>query len=150
MARFKLDITIDDAPVRRALQRLQDSGTRLKPALEDIGEAMRLSTEERFSREEDPDGRPWKPLNKKYRKRKKHPKILTESTNLRGRIDFETTPDGVRIGTNVIYGAIHQLGGQAGRNKSATIPARPYLGVSADDKETILRILRRHLMTDPG
>ena len=29
-------------------------------------------------------------------------------------------------GSNVIYSAIHEFGGKAGRNLSATIPARPY------------------------
>ncbi len=147
MARFKIDIDIDDQPVRRALQRMEDSGADLRPALVDIGEALLLSTEERFSNQVDPDGRPWKPLSPQYRKRKKHPKILTETTNLRGRIHSVVSPGRVEIGTNVVYGAIHQLGGQAGRNRAATIPARPYLGVSAEDKGSILEILREHIKT---
>ena len=69
----------------------------------------------------------------------------------------------MRVGTNVIYAAIHQLGGKiVPKNathlvfrlatgvvlaKSVTLPARPYLGISDDDQEmiadTVFRFLRR-------
>jgi len=145
MPRFKIDIDIDDRPVRQALRRLETAGTDLSPALKDIGEALLLSTEERFDNQVDPDGRPWKPLRPRYRKRKKHPKILTETTNLRGRIVWQLVPGGVEIGTDVVYAAIHQLGGQAGRKLAAEIPARPYLGFSAEDQNSMLEIMRAHL-----
>ncbi|MFZ5537436.1 MAG: phage virion morphogenesis protein [Pseudomonadota bacterium] len=32
------------------------------------------------------------------------------------------------VGSNKRYAAIHQFGGQAGRKRRATLPARPYLG----------------------
>ncbi len=145
MPAFKIDIDIDDQAVRRTLRRLEAAGADLTPALEDIGEALLLSTEQRFSDQVDPDGRPWKPLSPKYRRRKKHPKILTETTNLRGRIVWQLVPGGVEVGTDVVYAAIHQFGGRAGRGLAAEIPARPYLGISAQDRSDILNILRSHL-----
>jgi phage virion morphogenesis protein len=48
----------------------------------------------------------------------------------------------VAVGTNRVYAAIHQLGGQAGRGRKVTIPARPYLGVSAADRVRILAVLK--------
>ena len=42
------------------------------------------------------------------------------------------------IGSNKVYAAIHQLGGQTGKNKKVTIPARPYLKLTDDDFEEIL------------
>jgi len=36
------------------------------------------------------------------------------------------------------YAAIHQLGGQAGRNKAISIPVRPYLQLTDEDFEEIL------------
>ena len=42
------------------------------------------------------------------------------------------------IGSNLAYVAIHQLGGQAGKNKKTTIPARPYLKLTDDNFEEIL------------
>ena len=35
----------------------------------------------------------------------------------------------------VPYGAIHEFGGQAGRGKLTTIPARPYLGPALEENE---------------
>jgi phage gpG-like protein len=33
----------------------------------------------------------------------------------------------INFGTKVPYGAVHEYGGMAGRNRSSNIPARPYL-----------------------
>ena len=33
----------------------------------------------------------------------------------------------VRVGPTVVYGRIQELGGQAGRGRSVTLPARPYM-----------------------
>ena len=37
----------------------------------------------------------------------------------------------------IVYAAIQQLGGQAGKNKKVNIPARPYLKFSEDDYNEI-------------
>ncbi|HBO4159162.1 TPA: phage virion morphogenesis protein, partial [Pseudomonas aeruginosa] len=37
--------------------------------------------------------------------------------------------DQAQIGSNLSYAPIQQLGGQAGRGRKVTIPARPYLPV---------------------
>ena len=42
------------------------------------------------------------------------------------------------IGSNLDYAAIHQLGGQAGKGKKLTIPARPYLKLTDEDFGEIL------------
>ena len=34
------------------------------------------------------------------------------------------------VGSNKVYAAIHQFGGNAGRDKKVQIPARPYLGLT--------------------
>jgi phage virion morphogenesis protein len=52
-------------------------------------------------------------------------------------ITAEATSQGVTIGTNKAYGAIHHFGGQAGRNKKVTLPARPCLVVQEGDYEEI-------------
>lgn len=38
-------------------------------------------------------------------------------------------------GPSAAYAAIHQFGGQAGRGKKTTIPARPYMPITADGKD---------------
>lgn len=51
----------------------------------------------------------------------------------------------VSWGTNVLYGAIQHFGGRAGKGHRARIPARPYLGVSDDDRTELLTIVNDHL-----
>ena len=43
------------------------------------------------------------------------------------------------------YAAIHQLGGDAGRNKKVKIPARPYINLVEDDYDEILHEISEHL-----
>ncbi|MDR3213516.1 MAG: phage virion morphogenesis protein [Azoarcus sp.] len=54
---------------------------------------------------------------------------------------------GVVIGTHRSYGTadagVHQFGThRAGRNHNVTIPARPFLGLSATDEATVLSIIQ--------
>jgi len=49
------------------------------------------------------------------------------------------------IGSNLDYAAIHQLGGQAGKNKSAEILARPYLKLTDEDFDEILNAAENYL-----
>jgi len=39
-----------------------------------------------------------------------------------------------RVGSNVVYARIHELGGVTGRHHATTIPARPYLRPSAEEQ----------------
>ena len=51
----------------------------------------------------------------------------------------------LEIGSNLDYAAIHQLGGQAGKNKKVEIPARPYLKLTDDDFNEILDATKNFL-----
>lgn len=53
--------------------------------------------------------------------------------------------DSAVIGSNLEYAAIHQLGGQAGKNKSVEIPARPYLKLTDDDYNEINHEIEKYL-----
>ena len=53
--------------------------------------------------------------------------------------------DSAVIGSNLEYAAIHQLGGQAGKNKKVTIPPRPYLQLNNSDIEELLGIISKYL-----
>lgn len=48
------------------------------------------------------------------------------------------------IGSNKVYAAIHQLGGQAGKNKKTIIPARPYLSLFENDYHDILEVIEKY------
>jgi len=49
------------------------------------------------------------------------------------------------VGTNKVYAAIHQFGGDAGRNKKVKIPARPYLKLGNKELNTINEAISEYL-----
>lgn len=138
-------LTPDDPRIIAYLERLAAAGFLNKAVFNAIGEELLLSTDERFDKETAPDGRPWEPLNAEYAawKREFHgsDRILKLRGYLRNTLRYQATDVSVAIGSNRVYSAIHQFGGQAGRNHKTTIPARPYLGLSDDDVEAILEML---------
>lgn len=53
-----------------------------------------------------------------------------------------------KVGTNVVYAAIHEFGGRAGRNGSVLIPSRPFLRpaiADSDNQQQILNILTENI-----
>mgnify|MGYP001371984743 CR=1 FL=1 len=164
---FKVEL--DDRELQQLLDHALKATGDLSPAMKAIGEYMLLSTEENFAGEHAPDGTPWKPLKVlSYhlawtvgRKKKTHTargmltkafqsylagrKILTDSGELRGSIHYSADRTSVTIGSGKIYSAIHQFGGQAGRNRKVTIPARPYLGVGPGDRSEIVKTIDEYI-----
>lgn len=59
---------------------------------------------------------------------------LVDTENLMSSITSFYDNDSALVGTNVIYAAIHQFGGKAGRGLSVTIPARPFLQLTEQDE----------------
>jgi phage virion morphogenesis protein len=131
-----------------------------KPLFDEIGAMLGLSTQMRFEREQDPDGNPW-PAS--LRAQFSGGKTLTDTGRLAASITHEATDDGVAVGTNVIYAAIHQMGGtiraktskglrfRAGGNggwvtkMSVDIPQRAFLGVDQDDEKAIMALSEDYL-----
>ena len=130
-----VDIAAHDGALARLAEVLSDPGD----IMDRIGRYLVASTHRRFERERAPDGTPWL---KSARAIAEGNRTLTDTGRLRGSIAHVFTDGGrgVEVGTNVVYAAIHQWGGRAGRGRRAKIPARPYLGVDEHDRDTILRI----------
>ena len=143
MVGLQIHLRADDAEVKRVLAGLVRRGQDLTPAMDEIGSMLVASTIDRFERETGPDGRRWTPSQRVL---KHGGQTLTDTGRLRSSITHRAGRNFVAVGTNVIYAAIHQLGGKAGRGHAADIPARPYLGIDADDETEILEILRDHLV----
>lgn len=145
MTGIAIDVTIEDAKVNKLFKKIEKRIDNPRPVLKAIGGYMEKKTDERFRQEKDPQGRPWQKLAKATLKKKKHTKILTESHILRDEINYRLKTTSVEIGTPTIYGAIHQLGGKAGKGKKVKIPARPFLGVNQKDEREFAEILNDHL-----
>ncbi|MBF0212290.1 MAG: phage virion morphogenesis protein [Magnetococcales bacterium] len=137
--------TMDE--LRGAFTRLAEHCRNLTPCLKDIGEDLLRSTDKRFDEHLSPEGSPWEDISPQTKEKKQgrfgEGKILTDSGRLRRSITYSTEHNGLLVGTNVIYAAIHQLGGETGRGH--TMPARPFLGISDRDKESALEIVAEYL-----
>jgi len=116
----------------------------MQPTLEEIGNELANITDESFENQKTPWGEPWEPnkqatLDEYARKKGKGKSkkkqvalasdklILIDSGQLRTSVTHEATKDSVTLSAGKIYARIHQLGGEAGRGKSVTLPARPYM-----------------------
>mgnify|MGYP001076222310 CR=1 FL=1 len=146
----------------------------LRPAYAAIGEALAESTKDRFSSSTGPDGERWAPLAQatvlgrldktKGAYTKKSGKLskkglsavigmrpLVDTGVLQDTITWQADATSAQIGTNRFAGewdagaAVHQFGSRDG-----TIPARPFLCVSAQDEATILDILDTFLRSTIG
>ncbi len=152
------------AAFQTTLDQLALASANRRPVLEAIGGRLLLSTQERFERQCDSEGKPWKPLalSTLMHRAGKNPwtqgglrkgavrklsaaQILHRSGRLLGSISTRVHDGAVEVGTNTVYARIHQLGGDAGRGHKTHIPARPYLGINAADEAAIVAIVNRHI-----
>lgn len=148
MAKDPIEIKIDNKAVNERLLELAKQGENLRPLMKNIAGIFASSTEENFKEE----GRPekWTDLaditKEKRRKKNKWPgQILQVEGQLAASVNTQYDNDSAVIGSNLPYAAIHQLGGQAGKNKKVEIPARPYLQLTDDDFDEILHECEQYL-----
>lgn len=125
-----IEIKIDNKEVLTRLQELASRGENLRPLMKNIAGIMATATEDNFKDEGRPDK--WIDLSETTKKQRqkigKYPgQILQVSGQLASSVSTAYDDNSAVIGSNLAYAAIHQLGGQAGKNKKTTIPARPYL-----------------------
>ena len=141
MANNPIEIKIDNQEVSKRLLELADKGENLRPLMKNIAGVFAYSTEENFANEGRPDK--WLDLSERTKKQRKKSghwpgQILQVSGQLASSINTYYDDESAIIGSNLDYAAIHQLGGQAGKNKSVSIPARPYLKLDNEDLNDIL------------
>ena len=138
-AQVSFDLTEIEA-VKKLLAGAALSGTDRGRLLHGIGVEMEGQTQERFDTKQSPDGDTWKSIaenTRRYYERQTksapEPPLVFEGM-LRHSLTSEVQ-DGawsVLVGAAMEYAAVHQFGWP-----KKNIPARPYLGVSPDDKKAI-------------
>jgi phage virion morphogenesis protein len=143
MTGVSVRVEVKDAAVQAALGALLARAGDLTPAMDEIGGALVASVLARFETGAAPGGAPWIPSRRALAE---GGQTLVKSGRLRASITHLAGPDSVTVGTNVVYAAIHQFGGRAGRGRKTALPARPFLGLDAGDEAEIVRILREHLV----
>lgn len=141
---------------RRALDRAIDRIGDTLPLMRAIGGYARDAARQRFRDQRGPDGRPWKPS---IRAQLTGGATLTDRGLLRDSYIDRATADQAEVGTNDIRAAIHHFGGvirAKGEGRLAfslpgggfvtvrqvTMPARPALGVSDDDRIEISALVQ--------
>lgn len=106
-----LKIDIQAGAVTAALNRLAAAGQDLTPAMQAIAGVLARQTEDNFSAESGPLGK-WPAVKDKKRRAGK---ILQDKGRLAGSVTPFWSATEAGIGTNVVYAAIHQLGGDIER-----------------------------------
>ena len=164
-----IKIEVDDKEANRVLSDMVRRIANPQPVFDEIGKYLIASVINRFETESGPGGVPWK---KSRRAERTGGKTLRDRGHLVGSITHNVLPDGVEVGTNLVYGAIHQLGGRTPprtirpkrkralywpgaahpvrsvNHPGSDIPARPFLGIDDQDRAAIRRIIGRHLGID--
>lgn len=154
MIRSEIDLTFAEA----ALSALDGRLTDMTPVLFDLGEYLVTSTKDRFPTGTAPDGTKWAPKSQatldRYGARKSNRvdvrPLFGPTGLLSQQISHQASATEVSWGSNLIYSAVMQFGaakgafGQMANGASipwGTIPARPFIGVSAEDQVKILESL---------
>lgn len=153
MTGARLTVSAGTGPLRAALEGVGAAVRSPGEILRAIGVGMAENVRTRMERGVGPDGRAWTPLKPAYAATKRGPGILRESLMLQRSITAQVAGHELKVGTNRIYGAVQQfgavirpkrakalvfkLGDRLVKARKVTIPARPYLGLGAEDIETI-------------
>lgn len=157
-----IEIRIDDDPVTAALAQLTTRMTDMTKPMGDIGELLVASTKDRTLSGRSPDGTAFAPRSQTTLERyaSRNPPLvpgggpLNLSGNMIAGIFPEAGRDFARIGSNAIQAAVMQFGqpqGASGRTSRGgpipwgNIPARPFLGLSDDDRTGIIAIITEWL-----
>ncbi len=148
-------ITLKDEGVQRSLDRVGALLDDLTPVMNRIGEQLAESAMQRIDREVSPDGTPFAPrspatLARYKRQGRGFGGILHRSGDMRSDIFHAYGRDFAEVGSNAVQSAVMQFGqpkGASGTNARGRpipwgdIPARPFLGISDDDRDAIGEIV---------
>lgn len=156
MAGARYTIEFDGGLASTALTRAMELLGDATPIMRDFGEHLLISHGRRFEQQLSPSGSPWAPLSPDYaaRKKKNADRILVLDGFLANTLRYDPGPDGLEFGTDRPYGAVMQFGaaqGAFGRTSRGgpipwgDIPARPWLGLSAEDNRELVDITQDHL-----
>lgn len=122
-------IGYDDRQVRQALRDIQAREKNLAAVYRIWGEYMLLSIDDNYVSEQDPFGRPWRPLSPFTRAMKKALGLINKILQARGLMrqsyNYRISSTGTVVGTKDAKAFKHQFG--------VGVPVRQHLGVSTSD-----------------
>lgn len=138
------------------LKQLQSQLDDMSPVMQDLGEFLVQSTQDRMLKGQQPDGTPFAPRTETtlalYAAKgfRFGAQPLNKSGEMRQQLNYQASADGLTWGSNAIQAAVMQFGarqGAFGSNAKGTplpwgnIPARPFLGLSDTDRSAVVEEL---------
>jgi len=147
-----LAIRIDEHDLRRLDKRISEllhDVLHLEPVMSEAAEYMKRSTVNRILRTKtSPDGERWEALRDVTVNLKGHDRILFETGGLANSIQIEDVGhDGFTLGSTADYASYMQEGIKRtkGMINNETVPARPFMGFSDENKRRIATMIRDYL-----
>ena len=107
------------------------------------GAEMVHQTEERFYNQHDLGRQPWIPSQRAIADQGK---TLRDTGRLMASLTYIALPDGVKWGTNVVYGPWMNYG--VTKEGRLVTTARPFMGMNDDDRASVLNIINRIMDVD--
>lgn len=136
-----IHIRIDDKGAIQSLANIARSVGKGKKLYGMLGEALKAEHKKRFEKEQaSPEGEKWASLSEKYRaKKKKHKnKILIRDGYLKNLLRYQASDRGVKFGSDRKYARLHHFGSKKSSGRGSGVPARPWLGLSRQNKDYLL------------
>lgn len=150
---MSIAIEVDDAEVRAAFAKLVKEGEDVPSYLAAIGGVLVSAIKLRFQAGSAVDGTPWAPVLRGGQP------LRDTGTHLMNTTNYRVDGNAVLVGVAPRWAAVHHFGGTIrakiapwllfkignrwARKKEVTIPARPFLGISNEDKDAIMDVLSR-------
>lgn len=147
-----ISVEFDDRKITKALQNLKAAVGDLSPAFKVIGDELVESTKQRFVSGKGPDGELWAENSPVTIDRKGRNKPLVDEGSLAEQISYAISGDILEIGSSMEYAAMQQFGGTKAEFPFlwGDIPARPFLGILAEDEAKILSTIEDYLTDSIG
>lgn len=147
-----IKITSNSKEVNDKLLELAQRAKNTKPVMREIALIIRNYVDEKFETEGRYQGEKWEDLKEPYKqkrtkKKRGKGKILTLDGELREKIDDKVTNDSVVVGTNQVYAAIHNFGGDVKKRNGGTfeMPKRQFMAFEPKLNELIADEVFVHL-----
>lgn len=149
---MQVDFKFEDEAIKASIKKLKDLGQDMTPITQAISAVLESESAGAFIKEQDPTtGKKWQAHSENYqahlaKKGITKSKILQRSGLLARSLSTDFDAVSAVIGTNRVYGALHQLGGNPSLSSSVkNMPARPYMGLSKEGISDIIEIINLKL-----
>lgn len=147
-----IKITSNSKEVNDKLIELAERAKNTKPVMREVAHVIRTYVDEKFETEGRYQGEKWEDWKEPYKQKRTKMKrgsgkILTLEGELREKIEDKVTNDSVEVGTNQVYAAIHNFGGDVKKRGGGTfeMPQRQFMNFEPKLNELIALEIYAHL-----